>query len=109
MTRTIIGPIRCICGWTGTGHAGTPCATCGSLDRVTKRRAEVLCALRDGGRVELQPRMRDWMVERRLIVAAAPPRPPILRPIRHRNRPRPRPYAVTDAGRRAVAGLGGRP
>ncbi len=103
-----ITPIRCACGWRGPLAVRADCPGCGAnhTHRVSKERLAVLRAIgarEPGGRaIHIEPQMRIWLFDHRLIVASDPPRPARETPGRQRA-PLPRGYRLTERGEMAIA------
>jgi hypothetical protein len=108
VTTAKIEPVRCACGWRGSLTMRARCPGCGAehTHRVTKERRALLRAIgaREPGApaIHIEPQMRIWLVEHRLLVATEPPRATRHAPGRHRPPP-PRGYRLTERGEMAIA------
>lgn len=94
-------PVMCVCSWRGQLETNGACPSCrrSCYDRITAKRLEVLRVIGTGVTPSMMPQLRIRLVELGLIVANGPKRPTTD----GRKNPPPRPYRLTEMGRRVVA------
>jgi hypothetical protein len=102
----IMAIVTCSCSWTGELSGWARCPSCGGSehDRVTPTRLKPLLAIADGTLKRIEPIVRKWLRERKLIVRVGDPTPPPPDGTQHRTRPVPS-LALTPAGELVVAAV----